>query len=106
MSHRSVQLAGMIRTTLAREALGIPPNKAKVVSVTDVELSADLAYADISVSAIEGVEHAVAYFKSRGGELRSMLAKQLTTYTVPTLRFHVDTSGEKAARIDKLIDSL
>ncbi len=79
------------------------------VSVTDVTVDRELAYADIYVSALEGsrrseeiidgLEHARNY-------LRRQLAHRIDLRTFPQLRFHWDPTFERAEHIDRLIASL
>ena len=105
-SHRIAQISGIIRTVAATHALQTPPNMATVVSVTDVRVSADLSYADVSVSAITNVEGAIKFLASQKGAMRKELAAKLQSHRVPILRFNVDTEGQRASRIDTLLDSL
>ncbi len=106
MAHRVPQIAGIIRTVAATHAVRIPPDKAIAVSITDVKVSADLSYADIFVSALEHPEAAVKILTSGKGEMRKELAGRLQAHRIPMLRFHVDKEGEKASRIDRLLESL
>jgi ribosome-binding factor A len=75
-------------------------------SITDVKLSPDLSYADVSVSAISGVEGAIKFLQGKKGEMRHTIAQQVQAHAVPIIRFHVDESGAKADKLDRLIDSL
>jgi ribosome-binding factor A len=79
------------------------------VSITDVRVDRELAYADIYVSAIEGsirADEILAGFEHAGGFLRSELAKRVELRIFPRLRFHWDPTFERGERIDKLITSL
>ncbi len=106
MSHRPAQIAGIVRSVVARHATSIPPTTAKVVSVVEVKVSADLSYADVYLSAIDGVEHAIHTLKAQASEMRAELANDLKLHKIPTLRFHKDTTGEEGARIDDLLSKL
>jgi ribosome-binding factor A len=106
LSHRAAQIAGVIRSFVARVALSIPPAVSGLVSVADVRVSADLSYADIFVSAVDRSDAAVEFLASRKGRMRRDLAEALKTHRVPALRFHVDVEGQKASRIDRLLESL
>ncbi len=78
------------------------------VTVTDVEVDRELAYADIYVSSLEterkqeilrGFEHAKGY-------LRTLLAQRIPLRTFPRLRFHWDDTPERAARLEALFEQL
>jgi len=79
------------------------------VFVTHVKVDRELAYANIFVSALEGVsrsEEILEGFHSAAGYIRRMLAQSLDLRTFPQLRFHWDPVPENADRIDKLLASL
>ena len=79
------------------------------VSITDVKVDKELAYANIYFSALEGtkrVDEILKGFTSARGFLRSELASRINLRTFPRLRFHWDPTFEHAERIDKLISTL
>ena len=79
------------------------------VSVTDVTVDRELAYADIYVSSVQGSESAeniLTGFKRASGFLRSELARRIDLRTFPQLRFHWDPTPEHVEKIEKLLDSL
>lgn len=79
------------------------------VSITDVRVDRELAFANIFVSAVEGSdrkEEVLAALKGAQGYLRSHLARRIELRTFPQLRFHWDSTPERADRIDQLIASL
>lgn len=106
MSHRPEQLAGIIRSIVATFALRIPPVKAKVVSVVDVKLSSDYSYADIYLSAVEGVDRAVTELMSMKGEIRKKMSQEIRIHKLPVLRFCRDEVGERGNRIDELLATI
>ncbi len=106
MSHRNIQLSGILRTLIATFTLQIPPDTALGVSITEVRLSTDLQYADVYVSAIRGLSEAIEFLVSKTGGIRKAIASEVNAHSVPTLRFHADTRGEKADKLDRLIESL
>ncbi len=78
------------------------------ITVTDVEVDRELAYADIYVSALEverkdeilkGLEHAKGF-------LRTLLAQRIPLRTFPRLRFHWDDTPQRAARLEQLFELL
>jgi ribosome-binding factor A len=79
------------------------------VFITHVEVDRELAYANIFVSALEGLERSeevLEGFERASGYLRSLLAHKIQLRSFPQLRFHWDATPENADRIDKLIASL
>jgi ribosome-binding factor A len=79
------------------------------ISITDVTVDRELAFAEVYVSAIEGSERADEVLQGlwhAGGYLRSELAKRVELRTFPRLRFHWDPTAERAEHIELLLDSL
>ena len=79
------------------------------IFVTDVRVDRELAFADIYVSAVEGVERSdeiLAGLKSARGFIRRALAARVDLRTFPRLRFHWDPTPENADHIEKLLDQL
>jgi ribosome-binding factor A len=87
-----------------------------MLSVTRVDLSADLAFADVYVSvfntaAITGGEKpkrpaAIEGLQSAAGFIQSELARALQTRVTPRLRFHRDTGLREGFDLIQKIDSL
>jgi ribosome-binding factor A len=79
------------------------------VSVTDVDVDRELAYANIYVSALEGSERSKEILEGlehASGFLRHELAIRVDLRTFPRLRFHWDPTFERAARIEEIFASL
>lgn len=79
------------------------------VSVTDVRVDREVAFADIYVSAFEGSSRAdeiLEGLEHAGGFLRRELSQRVQLRTFPRLRFHWDPTPERAEHIDRLIASL
>ncbi len=79
------------------------------VSITDVKVDRELAYADIFVSAVEGHERSkeiLAGLESAKGFLRSELAGRVDLRVMPRLRFHWDPTPERADHIERVLASL
>ena len=84
------------------------PRVSKLLSIVKVDVSGDLSYATIYVSAIEGFEATVSSVKAlkgAAGFLRRELGARLSLRKVPELRFVADDSIEQSANISKIIDS-
>ncbi len=79
------------------------------ISVSDVEVSRDLAVAKVFVTALrsEDAKPALALLKEEAKRYRQTLAKLVSLRTMPELRFHYDDSVDRGDRIDQLLrDSL
>jgi len=92
--------------TLVHEAVrehGLPS-----VSVSDVEVSRDLAHAKVFVTALqpERSVEAVKALKELAREFRFRLGKMLRMRTVPELHFHYDDSVDRGERMDQLLRGL
>ena len=76
----------------------------KLIYVTDVKIDRELAYADVYVSAVEGVSRSkdvLAGLESASGFIRRALASRVELRAFPRLRFHWDMTPENADRIEK-----
>ena len=85
------------------------PRISKLLSIVKVDVSGDLSYATVYVSAIEGreaTETSVKGLKSAAGYLRRELGSRLSLRKVPELRFVADDSIDKSAQISRIINSL
>ena len=84
------------------------PRVSKLLSIVKVDVSGDLSYATVYVSAIEGAEktaESVKALKNAAGFVRSELGRSLKLRKVPELRFVADDSIEQSANISKIIKS-
>jgi len=103
---RNTRLADQIRKDLAgiiqRE---IDVSRAGLITLTDVELSADYAHAKIWFT-VMGAEPAVATeaLTEKAGWFHSLLFKMLHIHTVPTLRFMHDDQIARGLALSRLID--
>ncbi len=84
------------------------PRVSKLLSVVKVDVSGDLSYATIYVSAIEGTEktvESVKALKGAAGYLRRELGAKMKLRKVPELKFVADDSIKASANISRIIDS-
>ena len=78
------------------------------VTITAVEVSADLSHAKIFVTHLAGREQADAAMQAlqhTAGFLRTELSHRMQLYTVPQLHFAYDDSIESGMRLSQLIDA-
>ncbi len=94
------ELAELLRTEVKDPRVGM-------VTITYVDVSADMAHAKVHFSHLAGREHARDAEKAlarTAGFLRSQLSHRLDLYTVPQLHFLYDDSIESGMRLSKLIE--
>ena len=80
-----------------------------MLSVTDVEISRDLAYAKVFVSFIgersqNDIEAALEALNGASGYLRKLLAGSIKLRITPKLQFSYDDSGRRGQHLSALID--
>lgn len=86
-----------------------PRVRGAFVSIIRVEVTNDLSYCTVYISAIEGMERAneaVKGLKSAQGFIRSELAHRLTIRHVPQLIFKATDSIEYSANISRMLHDL
>ena len=79
------------------------------VFITDVTVDRELAYAEVYVSAVEGVERSkeiLAGMNHASGFFRSELAAQVDLRVFPRLRFHWDPTPENADNMEKILNQI
>ena len=84
------------------------PRVSRLLSIVKVDVSSDLSYATVYVSAIEGFEEtvkSVKALKGASGYLRRELGSRMSMRKVPELRFVADDSIEHSANISRIIKS-
>lgn len=105
---------GRINEDVMREMCSIfrtlkDPRISSMLSVVKVDVTNDLSYATVYVSALEGLEAAkesVKGLKSAAGYIRRELGIRLKLRHVPELRFVADNSIEKSAEIAEILHSI
>jgi len=78
------------------------------VSVSDVEVSRDLAHANVYVTALQGerAKEALSGLKEITPEIRRALSLAVKMRHTPELHFHYDDSVDRGERIDHLLRDL
>jgi ribosome-binding factor A len=93
------ELAELIRTELKDPRVGM-------ISITDVEVTADYAHAKVFFSSMSGSENLAEIMtglEKSSGFLRRELGKRISIHTTPQLHFVFDQSLERGADLSKLI---
>jgi len=107
---RSIRIAERIREELSELLVrSVEDPRLSGVTITDVEVDRELAYADIYVSAVEGSPRSaeiLAGLDHAQGFLRSELAHRIELRVFPRLRFRWDNTAERADHIEKLFASI
>jgi ribosome-binding factor A len=104
------RIAERIRNDLAEVLLRSASDpRLEAVTVTEVEVDRELAYATIYVTAAKGEERredVLQGLKHASGFLRTSLAKRIPLRAFPQLRFRWDESLEQGSRIDALLKAV
>ncbi|MDX1556367.1 MAG: 30S ribosome-binding factor RbfA [Xanthomonadales bacterium] len=106
--NRSERVSGQLRRELAKLVQReIQDPAVGFVSVSDVEVTRDLAHATVYVTVFEEkkAEDSIQGLKRAAGFLRKRLGQELRIRSVPELHFIHDASVETGARMDELIAS-
>lgn len=104
--HRTDRVSAQLRRelgTIVHQAVrehGLPS-----VSVSDVEITRDLAHAKVFVTALqqERSREAIKALKELAPQLRFQLGRAVKMRHVPELHFHYDDSVDRGERIDNLL---
>ena len=107
---RAQRIADRVREELSEMLLQeISDPRLVGVSITDVTIDRELAFANIYVSAVEGSERSeeiLAGLEHAQGYIRRELSHRIDLRTFPRLRFHWDPTFERAEHIERLLASL
>ena len=107
---RLQRIADRIREEISEMlVMEIADPRLRGVTITEVTVDRELAYANIYVSSVDGSDHAdeiLDAFEHAKGFIRSQLAGRIDLRTHPSLRFHWDSTPERADKIDRIINSL
>jgi len=94
------ELSGLLRLELRDPRVGM-------LTITSVDVSPDMSHAKVFFTLLEKdkLEDTLHGLKRSAGFLRSQLAKRISMYTTPELRFEYDESVERGDHLSRLIDS-
>jgi len=111
MAHRIERVNSLIRQEISQllQRQVKDPRLGNFIAVTGVFTSADLKYAKVFVSCIDGNEErqeTLSALASASGFLRRELAKHLKLRYIPVLSFQWDDSIERGDHLLRLIDGL
>lgn len=104
------RIADRIRQVLSEMIIrDIEDPRISGISITDVKVDRELSFADIYVSAVEGRERSrevLEGLEHARGYIRASLATQIDLRSFPKIRFHWDSTPEKADHIEQLLASI
>jgi len=98
------QISGMILRGVIKD-----PRVSTMLSITQVKMSKDLAYADIFVSTFEGgkkLDKAVEALNHAAGFIQHKLRHTVRLRTTPKLRFKLDSTIAAGYEMTKKLDEL
>ena len=99
------QLQREIAMILQRE---VKDPRVSMVTVSDVEVSRDLAYAKVFVTFLhdddDQVKAGLKVLNQAAGFIRSLLGKRIKARVVPELKFQHDGSLNEGIRMSRLVD--
>ena len=96
-----------ISEMLVRQEISDP--RLSGVTITDVKVDRELAYASIYVSALEGSDRSkevLQGFESASSYIRKLLASRIELRSFPRLRFFWDPTPERADRIEQILATI
>ncbi|HUF40056.1 MAG TPA: 30S ribosome-binding factor RbfA [Anaerolineales bacterium] len=107
---RVQRIAERIREELSEILLyQVTDPRLKGVSVTDVTVDRELAYATIFVSTVEGSvreDEVLSGFEHAAGFIRFQLSQRIELRSFPQVRFKWDPTAERAERLEELFARL
>jgi len=105
---RALRVGDMIQRTLASQLLKeVHDPRLKMVSISDVKVTRDLAHAKIFIAYLgddSKLPAALEALQKAGPYLRRLLAKESDLRTVPELHFIRDESSVYGVKLSALID--
>lgn len=108
LSPRALRISEQIQRELAQMlALEVKDPRVKGVTITQVEVTADLSHAMVRYvcpTGYAGQVDADSGFRSVNGFLRHGIAERLSIFKAPQLRFEYDKTFEEGTRLSALID--
>jgi ribosome-binding factor A len=108
---RTDRVADFLKRELARLLqFEVRDPRVGMVSVTDVEVTRDLAHAKVFVTVMgkesaKDAQESIEALNNASGFMRSQIASVSNTRTVPRLRFVYDASVVRGQRMSALIDA-
>ena len=108
---RSIRIADRIKVELSLLFLQeVSDPRLEGVNITSVDVDREISYADIYISALDGVERKkeiLTAINKASGFIRSQLAASISHLrSFPQLRFHWDPIPDRVNRLDQIFAEL
>jgi len=106
VGHRLPRVNETLREVLSAEIAALKDPRIGFVTVTGVEVSADLRHARVYVSVMGGArdrERTLAGLQAARGHLQDGIAADVRIKRTPQLTFHYDESIDRGLRIETLL---
>jgi ribosome-binding factor A len=106
-SQRMRRVDQAVRQVISDALREVKDPRVGFVTVTEVKTSPDLHHARVYVSVLGGVserDDTLAGLQSAHGYFQRRIADELALKRTPALRFVYDDTGERAARLEELIE--
>jgi ribosome-binding factor A len=104
---RLLRVASVIQEVVSKELVtGLSDPRLTMVTVTGVDISPDLRYADVRVSIMgepRAQEECFRAIRHAHGRIQEKVAEAVTVRYIPSLRFHVDESVKRSVALGALI---
>jgi ribosome-binding factor A len=110
MSNRLLRVNELLQREISAYLRKRYTSEATRLTITGADVTGDLREAKVFYnvvgSAPEDIERMGKWLRSKLREIRGVVAKNVVMRHVPTLTFHHDSSGERAVRIEQMLDEM
>lgn len=110
MSNRLLRVNELLQREISAYLRKRYTSEATRLTISGADITGDLREAKIFYTTVgsdpEEIERAGKWLRSKLHELRGVVARNVVIRHVPTLSVHHDASGERAVRIEQLLDEI
>lgn len=110
MSQRIAKVESLVQQVVAAGLAELLEVEAARITVTGVDVAPDLHHATVWVGILaddeSGQQELFGKVEARRGELQRRLASTMTTKFIPKIMFKIDTGGQYAEHINRLLGNL
>lgn len=103
---RTERVASTLREVIAEELNRIDDETVAYVTVTDVEVDAELTMAKVNMSTLDLVDADLEGVREHAPRIRKAIARRANIRRVPILEFMVDPGLQAGTRVDELLRSM
>lgn len=110
MSNRLLRVNELLQREISAYLRKRYTSEATRLTITGADITGDLREAKIFFNVVgsdpDEIARSSRWLTSKTAEIRAIVAKNVVMRHVPTLTFHHDVSGERAVRIESLLDEM